>query len=635
MTRFTQCLKAISFSAAIGFCLITPSNATQIAPSQPVAIPSLAQSTMFQSLQGNGSFQNFSLKLKDGTLKAENFAFVGLSSSDDLFTAESFEMQKVVITRGTETTTIDSILLKNVALSAPENASDGLAILQAVANSSADSAVISNVKLSTPEGSATVAELKLENLKTGVVGLLSLNDGAIATNDGSASVRSFKTNNVNVGKVLNIVDSAKYGAARDASVSELMSALEITELNFAGSDSKTTFAMKLDALKMGAISGKQMLHKPSDIIATFTGLQSRVEDPRLQAYFEWAMVVISEAISVQDIALTNASLEVSETGKAMQASFENISIGAGNLVDLAPFSLSGFKGTFNEKMKVDFALAALSVGDGHFFSPESLQAFQTEKPDANGYIAFAKAHRRNYFENTKLANMSVAVNDQSLISMPELNATSSVDGALWSSLFNMPSLTVDMDTVVALGAPKPIIDKLGYTQLDFALEGVSSLDTSAQIVALDKMQLTLKDGGALNFTAKMGNIKDEFLGTLLPNEQAENLLQASIIGADLTFTDNSLIKRILEVGAMLTGSTPEAMQAQAVAGASFFALQLGDPKVAQQVSKALSTFLEKPENLSIRLTPPEPVVIGTLQASAQQGPAALIKVLGAEMLANQ
>jgi hypothetical protein len=86
---------------------------------------------------------------------------------------------------------------------------------------------------------------------------------------------------------------------------------------------------------------------------------------------------------------------------------------------------------------------------------------------------------------------------------------------------------------------------------------------------------------------------------------------------------------------MLTGSTPEAMQAQAVAGASFFALQLGDPKVAQQVSKALSTFLEKPENLSIRLTPPEPVVIGTLQASAQQGPAALIKVLGAEMLANQ
>ena len=628
----------------LALCLgtsLAPSGAYALNAPQPVVTSQKVEKVLFQNLQGNGSFQNFTVQLEDGTLTAEEFTFEGLTSSSTLFKVDALKMRNVVVTRENETTNIASIDLKNIALDVPKEDADGIAILQAIANSTADSAVISNIEITKENETLFAEEARLENLTKGIIGVISLSNLSFAEEDNAVEVASISAGDVNAGHLLSIVNDAAYGAERNETSAKLLDNLVISGLTVDATDEggegrkPSDVAMGLEELRIKEITGKQLLFKPSDIGAVFNNLESKIEDPRTQAYGEWAFVVVSEAIRAAGMDVKNLTLAVDEEDQAVSFSFGLLSFGNGDLVNMAPFALENLSFDLQNQLPVSAALKELSVTDGHYFSEDSLKAFQTEKPDAEAFIEFAKKHRRMYFATSKLNDLKVDVAEMPLVSMPEMTALGDVKDGLWTSTATVPSLTVDMNTVKQLGAPEPIINELGYDMLDFSINVDGKFDTRAKTLGYDKFELALKNGGALNLTFELGNLNEEIIGTLLPEEQIANFMVATINSGSLTYTDNSLVERGLKVAAMLAGASPDQMRAQVVAGASFFALQLGDPAIAQQVSTALSTFFEDPKNLSLRLTPAEPVVIQSLQQTAQEGPAALIRALGAEMLANQ
>jgi hypothetical protein len=76
--------------------------------------------------------------------------------------------------------------------------------------------------------------------------------------------------------------------------------------------------------------------------------------------------------------------------------------------------------------------------------------------------------------------------------------------------------------------------------------------------------------------------------------------------------------------------------AQAVKGLLPFALaRIGIPELQQQITDAVSIYLDNPQSLEIKAQPSEAVSFGQIMGSAMADPRSLHKLLGVTVTANQ
>ena len=113
------------------------------------------------------------------------------------------------------------------------------------------------------------------------------------------------------------------------------------------------------------------------------------------------------------------------------------------------------------------------------------------------------------------------------------------------------------------------------------------------------------------------------------------MAQMNFQSARIEFTDDSLTGKALDYVASQQGGKPQDIANQAKALVPFAMMKLNDPALTEMVTKAVSKFLDKPENIAIVAEPKQPVPLATIMAGAMSAPQMLPQQLGVNVVANE
>ena len=597
----------------------------------------------FGGLQGNGSFQNFSLDLDGGRLTADDFSFEGLRSTDSQFEATRFNMRNVRIEMGGEVHTIADVSLENVSFDATSFVDDEsiLGFLGVLAQSRASRASITGVEINAPEITVNVGSMNLQNLSGGIMQSISIADVTLAgDDDGSMIITSFQATDLNARKLIDIFDSANYAEERTDNVEKLLGGFSLQGLVINVVEDGQTTSGTIERMSAGEVRGRQFLFEPDILLDIFSDAPMAFDNTDLAIEIEWALLVFNEAISFGALEISGLALAGADGGTQTNLSIESIALSEYSLDAGGSGSVSGVSIRVDDDGDIIVAsLEALEVGPGRLYTEEGIASFRANPVDAVDYTEFAKSYRRQIIKNFSVRNLAVTYNDAPLAVMEDFSGTSVFENGIYSSAGALTSLRVNLISLQEVSGDEDflplVIQVLGYEEMDFSLVGSGYYDGATQTLGYEQLDLILADGGTLGLKVVLGNLPEEILGYVVPEEQVMAFMDGSIVSGEVFYEDDGLADRLLELGAMMSGSNLPQLKAQITAGASMFALQLGDPRIAQQVAAAIATFIDNPQSLTLRLAPSQPVPISSLAESAEQGPAAVIRQVNATLSANE
>ncbi|HTN60982.1 MAG TPA: hypothetical protein VL147_05445 [Devosia sp.] len=259
--------------------------------------------------------------------------------------------------------------------------------------------------------------------------------------------------------------------------------------------------------------------------------------------------------------------------------------------------------------------------------------------------------------------LSVTRNDAEVIGIESMESASTFEPAQGSpdltslsSTLSISGITADLSTVKDDDAQAgAVIDGLGLTNISGDITGAFNWSMADGHMSVDQFLFDFADVGALDITADLTGLTPDLLTKLQdankaveaagdPSSDAAQAAQAmmgmqllqglSIGGATIRYDDASLAGKLLDYFAKAQGVEKaqlveglKAMVPQMVAG-------MGIPELVDLVSPPVSTFLDDPQSLEIKLAPATPTSLLVLMAAASN-PASLIKALGLAVTANQ
>ena len=167
---------------------------------------------------------------------------------------------------------------------------------------------------------------------------------------------------------------------------------------------------------------------------------------------------------------------------------------------------------------------------------------------------------------------------------------------------------------------------MGYETLKFSGESDSRMDPDADTISADSASnwLALEDGFKMSLGMSATGLSD-FYAKIAEDPENEAQLLAGLASLKMNklnfeFEDNSIMEKGFAMGGALSGQDPEAMKAQAIAGAAFLPLAAGeigiDPAIAADLGSALSKFLNDSGTLSLSINPSEPVTMADFEDPA-------------------
>jgi hypothetical protein len=259
--------------------------------------------------------------------------------------------------------------------------------------------------------------------------------------------------------------------------------------------------------------------------------------------------------------------------------------------------------------------------------------------------------------------LSVTRNDAEVIGIESMESASTFEPAQGSpdltslsSTLSISGITADLSTVKDDDAQAgAVIDGLGLTNISGDITGAFNWSMADGHMSVDEFLFDFADVGALDITADLTGLTPDLLTKLQdankaveaagdPSSDAAQAAQAmmgmqllqglSIGGATIRYDDASLAGKLLDYFAKAQGVEKaqlveglKAMVPQMVAG-------MGIPELVDLVSPPVSTFLDDPQSLEIKVAPATPTSLLVLMAAASN-PASLIKALGLAVTANQ
>ncbi|HTM77058.1 MAG TPA: hypothetical protein VL133_05475, partial [Devosia sp.] len=225
-----------------------------------------------------------------------------------------------------------------------------------------------------------------------------------------------------------------------------------------------------------------------------------------------------------------------------------------------------------------------------------------------------------------------------------------------SSTLSISGITADLSTVKDEDADAgAMVEGLGLTTIAGDITGSFNWSMADGHMTVDQFLFDFADIGALDLTVDLTGLTPALLTKLQdanktveaagnPSSEAAQAAQAmmgmqllqglSIGGAGIRYDDASLAGKLLDFYAKAQGIE----KAQFVEGLKTMVPQmiagLGIPELVNLVAPAVSSFLDDPQSLEIKLAPASPTSLLVLMAAASN-PASLISALGLTVTANQ
>ncbi len=164
-------------------------------------------------------------------------------------------------------------------------------------------------------------------------------------------------------------------------------------------------------------------------------------------------------------------------------------------------------------------------------------------------------------------------------------------------------------------------DNFGTLSLEFELDGYTA-DVAREDVYLDRLDRRI-----------IHSAKEERQALELA---MSNLLgQISLHGASFRFSDASLTGKLIAYLAALQGAKPEDVANQAKAIVPLMAGQYLGPDLTLSLTKAVTTYVDDPRNLTISIAPEEPISLSILEDLDMGSAEAFVRQVGLQVLANQ
>jgi hypothetical protein len=201
---------------------------------------------------------------------------------------------------------------------------------------------------------------------------------------------------------------------------------------------------------------------------------------------------------------------------------------------------------------------------------------------------------------------------------------------------------------------KDAIEKLNLQNVSGQLTVKGDWEATTGKLDLTEYSLDVKDVGKLQLALSLSGYTYAFMEALQqtqkaaqanPDKESANaamgmammglLQQLTFNSASIRFDDASITKRVLDYVGAQQGVTGEQL-AQSLKGmVPILVAQMKMPDLQNQISTAVSAFLDSPKNLEIKAAPASPVAVPMIMGAAMGAPQTLPQVLGVNVTANQ
>ncbi|MEZ5872613.1 MAG: hypothetical protein R3D32_12370 [Nitratireductor sp.] len=256
----------------------------------------------------------------------------------------------------------------------------------------------------------------------------------------------------------------------------------------------------------------------------------------------------------------------------------------------------------------------------------------------------------------RIGRMTMNVSGSEVVSVSgaEVVTEKATDRNEFSTEMSVSEVAIDLSQVKDAKA-KAQIQALGLETLKIAirLDGSFNLDTGR--MELKEYSFDTTNVGKLNMTlaidgydmALVRKIRETSLaaskaGRNDPEAQKAAaaqlmgvLAELKLAGATVSFDDQSIVSRVLDIQAAAMGVTREELAQMAPVMAMGMTQALDNPEFSAMVGEALAKFGSNPKSLTITIAPAEPVAFAQIVGTAIAGPPALLGLLGVTVKANE
>ena len=256
----------------------------------------------------------------------------------------------------------------------------------------------------------------------------------------------------------------------------------------------------------------------------------------------------------------------------------------------------------------------------------------------------------------RIGRMSMNISGAEVMTISGMKAITekAVDGNEFSTEMSVSEMTIDLSQLKDTKA-KAQMQALGLEKLSTEIRLVGSFNLDTGRMELSEYSFDTANVGKLGMTVAIDGYDMALLRkvretTLEANKAGKNdpeaqkaaaaklmsiLSELKLAGATLSFDDQSIVGKVLDMQAAATGSTREELVQMAPVMAMGMTQALDNPEFSAMVSEALARFAGDPKSLTITLAPAEPVAFAQIVGTAISGPPALIGLLGVSVKANE
>lgn len=241
------------------------------------------------------------------------------------------------------------------------------------------------------------------------------------------------------------------------------------------------------------------------------------------------------------------------------------------------------------------------------------------------------------FDSFTMSNISVTEKDKPPVTIANFGVETAdyVGDYPHSVSLDVENIVVDPAVADDGGQTAAQLKALGYDKLDISVYGSGAWDQDAGTLSLDELSIEGADAGAITLAGTLGGISADVMKMIgQPNPSPELLGKITLSEATLTYEDNSLANRVLDMQAKQMGQPKDAFVGQITAALPLMLSALQNPAFQDKLATAATAFLKDPKNLQITVQPDQPVPLAGLMGAAQTAPQTLPDMLKADVQAN-
>jgi hypothetical protein len=259
------------------------------------------------------------------------------------------------------------------------------------------------------------------------------------------------------------------------------------------------------------------------------------------------------------------------------------------------------------------------------------------------------------YTSMEAANLSVTAEGTEIVTMSGIGVDIDLpdDGTSMSFEGGVDAFSMDLGKMMA---EKPeqqaVLTQLGYDKVTGDIGMAGDWNAADGRINVSEMSYTVNDAGSFDINVDLSGYTMDFIKALQANSKNmqgadENkkaaagmammglMQQLTFNGATIRFDDDSLTGKALKFIADQQGVSPGDVANMAKGSLPFALAQLQNPEFAQQVTAAVSAYLDDPKSLQITAKPSAPIPFAMLMATGMSAPQTLPQQLGVTVTANQ